>query len=288
MRCNIKLSLDIQITNLKRNNTKEQMRRTLDAARYLRRSRGFAQEPHTRIAFEEGVCCCAFEEEQATAWLTVAYRPIRFDTTATYVLSSLVEPPVRGEPVRLLSVMEPNYVEAWFRRYLDISLRPIVRIAEEQGIHFEAHLQNALLTVKDGMPDTFIIRDLEGVSVEREKAGEQEDTSGPLFYEREQARARTAYYFFVNHLGSLIHAIARDMSSDETYLWGIVREALAEEYESGGNEFAGELLAADAFYAKKNMTSCLAGNSETPDYVPVINRMKSIGREWKGAHKQLV
>ncbi|WP_239617996.1 IucA/IucC family protein [Cohnella mopanensis] len=288
MSCNIKLSLNIQITNMTRNNNREQMRRTLDAASYLMQMDCFEQEPGTEISYEEGVCACRFEEDELTKLFAIAYRPIRFDETSTYVLSSLVEAPVSGQPSRLYSMIDRRDVDQWFRQYLALSLLPIVRIAEEKGIHFEAHLQNALLTLKNGMPHTFIIRDLEGVSVNRDKAGEDADRSGPLFYAKEEAWARTTYYFVVNHLGSLIHAIARDVQKEEQHFWAIVRDVLAKEAEESGNEYVLNLLTANVFYAKKNMMSCLAGNSETPSYVAVNNRMKKIGSERNATNELLV
>ncbi|WP_229263516.1 IucA/IucC family protein [Cohnella cholangitidis] len=251
MRCNIKLPLNIQITNMTRNNNREQMRRTLDAAGYLVQRNCFAEEPGTRIAYEEGVCACYFEEDDITKLFAVAYRPIEFDETSTYVLSSLVEAPTGGEPSRLFSLMDHRDADQWFRQYLAISLLPIVHIAEEKGIHFEAHLQNSLLTIKNGMPHTFIIRDLEGVSVNRDKAGELVDTFGPLFYAQEEAWARTSYYFVVNHLGSLIHALARDVQVGEEHFWAIVRDVLLQEAEESGNEYVLHLLTANVFYAKK-------------------------------------
>lgn len=288
LQCNLKLPLNIQITNMMRNNNREQMRRTLDAAKYLRQRNGFGDEPHTAIAYEEGVCTCQFEDDEVTKLFTVAYRPIEFDVASTFVLSSLVEAPVPGEPSRLFSLVDRRRIDEWFRRYLDISLLPIVRLADEKGIHFEAHLQNSLLTIKDGMPHAFIVRDLEGVSVNREKADKDADTSGPLFYTKEQAWARTSYYFIVNHLGSFIHALARDIQVGEEHFWGIVRDALAQEYERHAGEYVLHLLTVPAFDAKKNLTSCLTGESETPSYVPVGNMMKKIGSEAYANRRLLV
>jgi len=277
MRCNLKLPLDIQITNLKRNNNEEQMRRTLDAADYVLRHAAFAEEAHTRIAYEEGACTCRFGSDEWTKLFTVAYRPVEFDPQSTYVLASLVEAPAVGEPSRLFGLMDRRDIDRWFRRYLDISLIPLVRIAEEKGIHFEAHLQNSLLTLKDGMPHTFVVRDLEGVSVNRDKA--EPGASGLLFYCKEEAWARTDYYFIVNHLGSLIHALGRDTGKAEEHYWSIVRKTLEEELRHSGNEYVDHLLTADAFYAKRNLVSCLAGNSEMPSYAAVSNVMKTMGSE---------
>ncbi|MBD8499231.1 hypothetical protein IFO66_13110 [Paenibacillus sp. CAU 1523] len=277
MECNIKLSLNIQITNMMRNNNKEQMRRTLDASNYLLQHHCFDDDPHTEISYEEGVCTCQFEDDELTKLFTIAYRPIQFDVTSTFVLSSLIEAPRAGEPARLFSLIDRNQLEPWFRRYLEISLLSIVRVAEEKGIHFEAHSQNCLVTIKNGMPHTFIIRDLEGVSVNQEKVADQIDKSGLLFYEKEKAWARTSYYFIVNHLGSLIHALASGIQATEEYFWNIVRDVLTKEVEQHHNEYVLHLLEAEGFYAKRNMMSCLAGVSETPSYVLVNNIMNQLG-----------
>jgi L-2,3-diaminopropanoate---citrate ligase len=279
MNCNIKLSLNIQITNMIRNNSKEQMRRTLDATKYLIQKNCFQNDLNTSISYEVGVCTCHFENEDVTKLFTVVYRPIEFDVSSTYVLSSLVETPFDRNYSRLYSMINHKNIDQWFRRYLEISLIPMVRLADEQGIHFEAHLQNSLLTIKDGWPNKFIIRDLEGVSVDKEKVKDDVIPIGPLFYTKEEAWARTSYYFVVNHLGSLIHALAKDMKVNENYFWKIVRQILLQEYENTRNEYVLHLLSANSFLAKKNLISCLVGKSETPFYIPVSNILKKLESE---------
>lgn len=288
MRCNIKLALDVQITNMKRVNTREQMRRTMDAASYLLQSGCFEQEPHTQVAYEEGIAACRMPREELTALLAVAYRPIEFDPSCTFVMSSLIETKAGDDKPLLASLIDSGQAEAWFRRYLDLSLLPIVRAAEEKGIHFEAHLQNTLLSIRDGMPRSFVIRDLEGVSVDRGLAAP--GAQGPLFYETKDAWARTSYYFIVNHLGSFIHALSASTCSNEKSFWAIVRDVLERELERKGGElpFVRHLLTADTFLAKRNMASCLAGTSETPAYVPVDNLMRRIRSVADAADKQLV
>ncbi|WP_248064567.1 IucA/IucC family protein [Paenibacillus silvae] len=284
--CNIKLSLNMQITNMVRTNNAEQMRRTLDASRYVWQQGCFAAEPQTHIAYETGVATCRFEDEQLTSLFTIAYRPIEFDPANTYVLSSLVESPFPGAPSRLITILEDragSQVEQWFERYLNCSLLPLVRAADEKGIHFEAHLQNTLVTLKQGMPVAFIVRDLEGVSVDRESVSERAHHE-LLFYSREQAWARTSYYFIVNHLGSLIHVLARDMGVPEEHFWMQVRDALEAELARTGNIYARHLLTADAFLAKQNLVSCLTGISQTPTYVRVRNVMKCLGSEAREIH----
>lgn len=302
MNCNMKLPLNIQITNLTRNNSQEQMQRTLEAARYVLDRDGFADEQDTHIAYEKGIGTCTFTDEQITRLFTVAYRPVTFDPTCTYVLSSLVEGHVPGGMSRLVKMLE-EYVqqhgraqagtevghhhasqmliqqaERWLQDYLELSLLPIVRIAEQEGIHFEAHLQNTLVTLHEGMPKQFILRDLEGVSVEEQHGRRhllQSKEPQYLFYDQQAARNRTTYYFIVNHLGSLIHVLARDTGCREQHYWKIAQALLKRELEQTGNSFADYLLQADAFLAKQNLRSCLQGHGDTPDYVYVANQLKS-------------
>ncbi|WP_339785981.1 IucA/IucC family protein [Paenibacillus sp. FSL R7-0313] len=284
--CNIKLSLNMQITNMIRTNSAEQMRRTLDASRYVRQHDCFGAEPNTHIAYETGVATCVFEDEELTSLFTIAYRPIEFDPANTYVLSSLVEAALPGMRSRLMTMLGGgrDIAEHWLDHYLQCSLLPIVRAAGEKGIHFEAHLQNTLVTLKDGMPVGFIVRDLEGVSVDEELIREQDRAASDLlFYSRENAWARTSYYFIVNHLGSLIHVLARDVNVPEEHFWKQVRDALVEELEQTGNEYVQHLLTTEAFLAKQNLVSCLRGISQTPAYVPVSNPMKRIGSEVRGS-----
>ena len=284
--CNIKLSLNMQITNMIRTNSAEQMRRTLDASKYVSQHDCFGAEPNAHIAYETGVATCAFEDEELTSLFTIAYRPIEFDPANTYVLSSLVEAPLPGMRSRLMTMLGGgrDIAERWMDRYLACSLLPIVRAAGEKGIHFEAHLQNTLVTLEDGLPVDFIVRDLEGVSVDEELIREQDcATSDLLFYSRENAWARTSYYFIVNHLGSLIHVLARDVNVPEEHYWKQVREVLEDELERTGNAYVQHLLTTDAFLAKQNLVSCLRGISQTPAYVPVSNVMKRIGSEVRGS-----
>ncbi|WP_411346595.1 IucA/IucC family protein [Paenibacillus sp. WLX1005] len=327
MNCNMKLPLNIQITNLTRNNSEEQMKRTLEAARYVLDKDGFAGEAGTHIAYEKGIGTCTFADEMLTRLFTVAYRPIAFDPSCTYVLSSLVESHVPGGVSQLVNMLKASVqnnvptlqingqqhtsdalirqAERWLQDYLELSLLPIVRIAEQEGIHFEAHLQNTLVTLYEGMPKQFIIRDLEGVSVEEQHGRQHVSISSDksnmsaephhqaesqqyassvlnsaqqpkyLFYDQQSARNRTTYYFIVNHLGSLIHVLARDTGCREQQYWRIAQSLLEREQEQTGNTFAAYLLQTDAFLAKQNLRSCLQGHGDTPDYVYVTNRLKS-------------
>ena len=57
---------------------------------------------------------------------------------------------------------------AWLERYLEVSLRPLTRLLVRHGIGLEAHTQNSLVALDDGWPARFVVRDLEGVSLNRD------------------------------------------------------------------------------------------------------------------------
>ncbi|MFB9279333.1 IucA/IucC family protein [Cohnella cellulosilytica] len=287
-----KLPLHVRITNLVRDNTPEQARRTLDAARIVRR---LGDEPGGEgfvILAETGCSQVSFETEAAAEWsagFTVIHRPLHFPKETTFVLASLLEPtPGQKEPKLANAVRHgsggtlPDWSE-WLERYLELSLLPLLRLAAERGVGFEAHLQNSLLTLKQGWPDRFYVRDLEGVSVDRRKAAEAGwtgslvDENSPVLYEAAEVWHRTKYYFVVNHLGSLIHAIAAYAGEDERVYWAVVSRLLRRERQrSSGRlgELIDDLLGGDTLPAKANLMSCMAGRGETPLFVPIPNPIK--------------
>jgi len=287
-----KLPLHVRITNLVRDNTPEQARRTLDAAKIVRRLDGESAGEGFAILAEIGCSQVSFGTGEAAQWsscFTVIHRPLRLPRETTFVLASLLEPyPGETVPKLVGAILDgsggtlPDWSE-WLERYLSLSLLPLLRLAAEQGVGFEAHLQNSLLTLKNGWPDRFYVRDLEGVSVDRRKAAEAGwigslvDESSPVLYEEAVVWHRTKYYFIVNHLGSLIHAIAAYAREDERRYWGIVNRLLGRErQQSSGrlSELIDDLLGGDTLPAKANLKSCMAGRGETPLFVPIPNPIK--------------
>jgi len=287
-----KLPLHVRITNLVRDNTPEQARRTLDAAKIVRRLDGDSAEEGFVILAEIGCSQVSFGTGEAAEWspcFTVIHRPLRLPRETTFVLASLLESyPGETEPKLVGAILDgsggtlPDWSE-WLERYLSLSLLPLLRLAAEQGVGFEAHLQNSLLTLNNGWPDRFYVRDLEGVSVDRRKAAEAGwigslvEESSPVLYEEDVVWHRTKYYFIVNHLGSLIHAIAAYAGEDERRCWGGVNRLLRRERrQSSGrmSELIDDLLGGDTLPAKANLKSCMAGRGETPLFVPIPNPIK--------------
>ncbi|MDD9272217.1 IucA/IucC family protein [Paenibacillus sp. GCM10023248] len=286
-----KLPLHVRITNLLRVNTHEQAERTMDAARVLHHIRHEWQPGPFRILSETGysrVTMDGIAEEWASS-LTVIYRPMDLPNPFTYVLASLLESlPEQAEPKLIQAIRRSGSgqlpdLREWLAGYLRISMLPLLHMLAEYGIAFEAHLQNSLVSLKGGMPDCFYVRDLEGVSIDRRKAAEADwihtlvAAGSPVLYEESATWMRTKYYFFVNHLGSLIHTLAAYNREEEELYWRVVQTVLRQERSAADarlTTYIDDLLHGESLPAKANLTSCFLARGETPLFVDIPNPIR--------------
>jgi siderophore synthetase component len=166
-------------------------------------------------------------------------------------------------------------VTEWLRRYLAISLLPLLEIFDRDGVGFEAHAQNSLLHTDGGWPTRFWVRDMEGTSVSRKRLRRGAVApNSPLLYDDDEAWLRLRYYAVTNHLGHLIAVLGQYTDADESFLWRGVREVLA----AARNATATDLLARPTLPAKANLVSHFAGRGETPLYVEVPNPLFEVNR----------
>lgn len=299
-----KLPLGVRITNMVRVNPPEQLQRSLGISRVVALLQARAPQPNFSILLETGYRALAPrdwapEERHALAEHTaVLFRDARpcAQTPAPLVVAALLEPsPGHGEPAIMRAVrratgvasgpLKPSGVEAWLRRYLQVSMMPLLRLFIEEGLSLEAHVQNSLLTLKDGWPERFHVRDLEGASLSRDRAAARgfhdagclTETHSAL-YDDTEAWQRLAYYFFVNHLSHLLVTLALHGPSDEPRLWKVVRNVLESNALSlratGGAPYLEALLDGPTLPAKANLTSRFRERGERPLYLDVPNPIR--------------
>ncbi|WP_334073907.1 MULTISPECIES: IucA/IucC family protein [Paenibacillus] len=292
--CGWKLPLDVRITNLIRVNTAEQTARTMHAARLAMHLGAELKRELPGLLPETGYAgIAAPDRTQPNPAFTVLFRPMAFDPSATFVLASLLEswPDERtpkiaqaiAENARTCGALQLPDMREWLERYLHLSMLPLLRVWDRFGISFEAHAQNSLLSLENGWPSRFYTRDLEGMSVDRRVAeaagwiGGLLPEDSPLLYDAAKAWHRTQYYFFVNHLGALIHALALWQGRPEREGWDVVRSLLLEERRRAGERlrpYVDGLLNQKTLPAKANFASCLADKGDTPMYVPIANPIR--------------
>jgi L-2,3-diaminopropanoate---citrate ligase len=300
-----KLPLDARITNFVRNNPLAHLERSLAASRVCRTVSPGLPDNQLAILSElgyRGLSPAGWPDGSADgllAGMAVLFRQgILDDGLAPTVVAALVEPaPANGEaPVgQLLWIaararrrpLTAAFVCEWLRRYLELSMLPLLWLFVHRGVSLEAHVQNSLLAVEDGWPVRFYVRDLEGTSISRQRAvelaffGNTLPAASTVLLDDSEAWQRLLYYFFVNHLAHLIATLAASAPAEEWQLWQVVRGLLqdATALRSGrGAQYLDELLSRPDLPAKANLLSCFEGCGEKPRYVAIPNPLR--GERW--------
>ena len=255
----LKLALSVRITNFVRENSPEQLRRSVDCSRALAAlgnldaavdgpagAFGVLFELGARrVIAPEG--CAAGDSAALAAATGVLYRegPAMAGSASPMVVAALLEPdPIDGVPPIIRAVQQAGggdgTARAWLERYLAVSLRPLTRLLVRHGISLEAHTQNSLVALDDGWPARFVVRDLEGASLNRDHpyAGRRFEpfisAGSPALYGEAEVWRRFAYFVLVNHVGQLIATLAEHLGPSETELWALAAGLLADEAVRSG------------------------------------------------------
>ncbi|QYR19456.1 short-chain oxidoreductase [Paenibacillus sp. sptzw28] len=296
-----KLPLHVRITNFIRENTAEQVRRTMDAAKILNSMGIFGCNESFQILPEIGFVGIrggsdAYKgphetDVQLFASFAVVFRKahqlVGRESGSSFVVASLLEClPGEREPKLLQAVRRSGGgnipdPDEWLAAYLRISMLPLLKLFADYGVSLEAHVQNSLVTIENGVPSRFYVRDLEGVSIVRDRFEHAEmdqtvvSSDSPVLYSEEEAWSRLKYYFFVNHLGSVIHTVAWQHHMGEGRLWKVVRSLLEKELKETKcfrlSGYIEDLLANPILPAKANLISRFQERGETPLYVDIPN-----------------
>jgi L-2,3-diaminopropanoate---citrate ligase len=183
----------------------------------------------------------------------------------------LEDGPQGQEPPLLADVRAAGDVHGWLRRWLAVSLVPLLALFGAAGIGFEAHPQNTLLrTDPDGWPTGCRVRDLEGAHVRADRLPPGLDPASPLVYHPEDAWRRLRYHAVVNHLALLVAVLGRHTVGEEA-LWRTVAATLAAIDDPDAAPWAGDLLTSATLPAKAHLRSWAAGRGEDPLYLGIPN-----------------
>jgi len=277
-----KLPLHVRITNFVRTNPIEHVRRATDASALVAALAGAWPRDGFGVLLETGFRTLdpAVVGEDLAADVAVLFRQHPFAPTgpAPRVLAGLLEDGPDGEPPELVRcVREAGDVSEWLRRFLDISLRPLLTLFARDGLSLEAHVQNALLCTDGGWPVAFWVRDMEGASASRQRLGRNGTLAAlpagsPVLYDEAEAWLRLRYHAVTNQLGHVVSVLGRHTQAGEERLWAVARDAVAGWRDA--EPYATELLSAPSLPAKANLMSRFTGRSERPLYVDVANPMR--------------
>jgi siderophore synthetase component len=278
-----KLPLHVRITNFVRTNPVEHVRRATAASALV--ARLAERWPHDGfgVLLETGYRMLhpGIVGEELAADSAVLFREHPFAATgcAPRVLAGLLEEGPDGEPPELVRcVREAGDVIEWLRRYLDISLRPLLTLFACEGLSFEAHVQNTLLCTEGGWPARLWVRDMEGASASRQRLARNGTldalpADSPVLYDDAEAWLRLRYHAVTNQLGHVVSVLGRHTEAGEERLWAAARAAAAGWREA--EPYVTQLLDAPALPAKANLASRFAGRAERPLYVDVANPLRA-------------
>lgn len=277
-----KLPLHVRITNFVRTNPIEHLRRATDASALLASVRADPAWPsHFEVLIETG--SHTFGDPALAAEFSVLYRenPFAQRAEAPLVLAGLLDDRPGHEPGIIRALRQAigvasgplplPEVSRWLREYLSISVLALLEVFARHGVSLEAHVQNSLVCLDNGWPVRFVVRDMEGVSVSRDRAPRQIEHDSPVLYDDAQAWERLQYYAITNHLGHLLQVLAHFGCLDERRLWAVVTEELRG---APRNRHIDDLLASRTLPAKANLLSRFLGRGERPLHVRVPNPIR--------------
>lgn len=298
-----KLPLNVRITNFVRVNPLEQLERTIGAARVLSHLADLVPQPGFTILQEAGYRTLVLPDapqavtEKLAESFGVIFRENPVIRPAGDVIPLCIAPlletaPDQEEPPLLQAIrtaaqeqgepLHSPFLRKWLAAYLEHSLVPLTWLFVQYGVSIEAHVQNSMVALENGWAVGFYVRDLEGVSISRERAEKHELFGGrvakdsPVLYRDDEAWNRLKYYFFVNHLGHLIHTLAYYGGDDETALWQVVEDVLRSSgvFAGDAEPYLHDLLTQEGLPAKANMISRFQKRGETPSYVAIPNPLR--------------
>jgi spermidine-citrate ligase len=296
-----KLSLNVRITNSVRANLEKELRRGIKTFRVLESEVGrglFERFPSFGVVRDPAYITVDTGTGGESGFeVVLRENPFGADRPDATPVIALCQDPLPGEESRLSRIIRrlsegeghptSEVCREWFRRYLDVSLRPLLWLYFTHGVAVEAHQQNSVVVLEDGYPARFYYRDNQGYYFEEEQSrdlerllpgihGIEDDTVVP----REVADERLRYYFFINNLFGLVNAFGVAGLADERALLAELRSVLEELEDSapGSSRLIPSLLHDEKLPGKANLLTRLhdmdelVGDLETQSvYVEIEN-----------------
>ncbi|MBQ0986028.1 siderophore biosynthesis protein [Streptomyces sp. F63] len=295
----LKLSLGIRITNSRRENNRTELRRGLAVHRLL--DAGLAHALHTthpHFHIVRDPAWIAVDTPGTTTATTptgldavIRDNPFRTTTptppgaprTRTGCLAGLLaeRPDQTDHRSRLAHLIQhlaqrtgqttPRTARAWFTRYLDTVITPLLWLYAEYGLGLEAHQQNTLVTLDtDGWPTGGHYRDNQGYyfSPTRSQAlhqwipGAGRDLG--TYVDDTVIDERLGYYIGINNILGTIGALGSQGLADETDLLAETDRHLAGLATRHGNRLtlATTLREAPTLRCKANLLTRIHGMDE--------------------------
>lgn len=285
----VKTSLNVKITNSVRTNKRPELERGVAISELLDTKLGARLRerfPEFRIIRDPAYLTLDIGDSRESGFECVLREnPFRGEaaTNVTPVVALCQDQPAGtdGKPtsrldhiIRTLADREGRTTAAvskeWFRRYLSISVRPVLWLYLTHGVGVEAHQQNSVIRIEEGYPDRFYYRDNQGyyfcestyetIDALLTGVGERADTICPDAITDERIR----YYVILNNAFGLINAFGCAGLIDEHRLLELLREELRwlQEFDRETSNLLEPLLTERMIPCKGNLLTRFHGMDE--------------------------
>ena len=292
-----KFSIPVKITNSLRVNKRKELYRGVEVTELLRA--GLEEElqvHHPAFKIIKDFAYVTLGEEELGFEVVIRENPFKgTEGDSTTLLASLCQDHVYRHHTQLQEIIhrlakaENRSLEAvsqdWFKKYLDISLKPMMWLYTEKGIALEAHQQNSIIKLtKEGYPKAFYYRDNQGYYFMRSK---QEDLQklvkglnqmSDTVCDDAVAEERFRYYVIFNHLFGLINAFGTSGLIEESKLIEQMRTVILGYEKNDHTNLVKSMLSQESLPCKANLLTRihdmdeLVGSLETQSvYVDVTN-----------------
>ncbi|MBU2956100.1 IucA/IucC family protein [Paracoccus sp. 1_MG-2023] len=256
----VKVSLPVTITNSQRINKRHELLTGPLMARMVEALPAFGPmrivtDPHWATLQGDG----------PESGFEVILRRNPWSGGAVMQVAGLCAAPLPGQESLLARMVAGHDPRDWFAAYLDCAVAPLLRLYDRTGIAFEAHQQNALLDLTQGLPMRCDYRDNQGFYVVRDMATPEMRAIPQLTYARPEAEDALSYTLIVNQVFGVIHRMAADrLLCEDDALRMLARHLsdLADTLPGHGARLIRRWLRDDHLPAKGNLLTQLGGVDE--------------------------
>ncbi|GLQ32861.1 IucA/IucC family protein [Litoribrevibacter albus] len=233
----VKLSIPVKVTNSMRINMHHELEAGIVVANLLRTSQFSHKYPRFQTIDDPAYVSVTLPEREESGFeLIIRENPFsrcqpNADQLSVISLAALTQDGItEDQPSRLSQLIHQladnqqkeqqrpiaQVAAQWLEHYWQCAIEPAIRLYDEYGIALEAHQQNSLLDVTDGLPSRYFYRDNQGFYLSNAHktallAMEPQLANTPeLFYDDEMILNRFSYYLIVNQLFSVINRLGID------------------------------------------------------------------------------
>nr|WP_141771962.1 IucA/IucC family protein [Rossellomorea aquimaris] len=267
-----KFSVPVKITNSLRINQAKELARGVEVSRLLETEVGQSIKrnfPNFRILEDPAYLNLVSETELSGFEVVIRDNPFYENSKNASLVAGLCQDHAFAGKPRLYSIIkgianrENRSAEEvsidWFKRYLDLTLDPIIWLFNTYGIALEAHQQNSVIKLGGGYPETFYYRDNQGYYYSESKADKLKEllpelnTVSDTICADDVSEERLRYYFFFNHLFGLINGFGVSGLIEEGELIHVLKERLKKHEETMPSDLLSSLLYQPELPCKANL-----------------------------------